>query len=75
LLLRWLEREYPLVAGARFKLFLLDYLCFRFFLDFIKPVELWPWGLSAVQTAAVLGWLYYWRYLLNPSCLFQIKSV
>jgi prolipoprotein diacylglyceryltransferase len=70
LLLRWLEKEYPLAPGARFKIFMLDYLCFRCLLDFIKPVELWPWGLSAIQSAAVLGWLYYWRYLLNPGRLF-----
>lgn len=65
------ERAYPLASGARFKIFMLDYLCFRFLLDLIKPVELWPWGLSAIQTAAVLGWLYYWRYLVQPKRLFE----
>jgi len=71
LLMHWLERKYPLQSGARFKIFMLDYLAFRFIIDFIKPLELWPWGLSAIQTAAVLGWLYYWRYVLWPGKLFR----
>lgn len=70
LLMRQLELRYPLQSGARFKIFMLEYLAFRFGIDFIKPVTLWPWGLSAIQTAAVFGWLYYWRYVLNPKRLF-----
>lgn len=73
LLMRMLEQNYPLQPGARFKIFMLDYLAFRFLIDFIKPIQLWPWGLSAIQTAVVLGWLYYWRYVLWPGKLF-VKS-
>ncbi len=42
--------------GARFRRFLLGYLAFRFAVEFIKPRPFtYPWGLTAIQTGALLG--------------------
>ncbi|MCS7078581.1 MAG: prolipoprotein diacylglyceryl transferase [Chloracidobacterium sp.] len=42
--------------GALFRRFLLAYLAFRFTVEFIKPRPfVYPWGLTAIQTAALLG--------------------
>ena len=53
-----LQKRYVLLEGARFKLFMISYLSFRFLLDFIKPHYNYPVGLSAIQIAAVLGLLW-----------------
>jgi prolipoprotein diacylglyceryltransferase len=45
----------PYVGGELFRLFLLGYLAFRFFIEFIKPSDK-PWlGLSAIQIASFAG--------------------
>lgn len=42
--------------GALFRRFLLGYLAFRFAVEFIKPrLFVYPWGLTAIQTVALLG--------------------
>lgn len=45
--------------GSRFKFFLISYLIFRFFIEFLKPVYLHPMGLSSIQLAALGGIGYY----------------
>jgi phosphatidylglycerol---prolipoprotein diacylglyceryl transferase len=56
-----LERNYELVAGSMFKIFMIAYLLFRFLLDFIKPhYNIIP-GLSSIQLACVTGLIYYRR--------------
>lgn len=72
LLLLWvalhrLERRYVLVPGARFRLFMMAYLLFRFLLDFIKPHYTWAIGLSSIQVAALLGLVYYYKSFIFPS--------
>ncbi|MCD2426182.1 prolipoprotein diacylglyceryl transferase [Niabella pedocola] len=69
LLIRYLERLVPLDSGARFKIFMIGYLLFRFVLDFIKPHYTWPVGLSSIQIACLLGLLYYFRYIIQPKRL------
>jgi len=69
LLLLWLsltaiEKKWKLAAGERFKLFMIAYSGFRFFLDFIKPHYTWGIGLSTIQITAVIGMAYY--YFFNP---------
>jgi prolipoprotein diacylglyceryltransferase len=45
----------PFWNGQLFRLFMLGYLLFRFFIEFIKPSDK-PWlGLSAIQIACVMG--------------------
>jgi len=42
-------------SGDLFKLYMMAYLTFRLFIDFIKP-DFHPfWGLSAIQVACFLG--------------------
>jgi len=70
LLLIFVERNYKLVSGVRFKLFMIGYLLFRFLLDFIKPGYRLPIGLTTIQLTCVCGLLYYYhtiyRLVLSP---------
>jgi prolipoprotein diacylglyceryltransferase len=45
----------PLPNGALFRLYLLGYLLFRFFIEFVKPTWKPYAGLSAIQLSAILG--------------------
>lgn len=64
-----LEKRYTLVNGARYKLFMIVYLFFRFMLDFIKPHYTFSIGLSTIQIACLLGLIYYYRYIVSPKRL------
>jgi phosphatidylglycerol---prolipoprotein diacylglyceryl transferase len=64
LLILWLsiiyiEKKGPLSNGTRFKVFLISYLIFRFFTEYLKPAYFHPIGLSSIQIAALGGLLYY----------------
>jgi phosphatidylglycerol---prolipoprotein diacylglyceryl transferase len=48
-----------LKSGDRFKLFMVSYLSFRFWIDFIKPDFHPLLGVSAIQVACLLGLSYY----------------
>ena len=63
------KKTVPLENGALFKLFLMGYLLFRFALDFIKPHHTYPFGLSTIQIACLLGIIYYLPYILQPKKL------
>lgn len=56
------ERKAALPDGDRFKLFMVGYLCWRFVVEFLKPVWVTPLGLSTIQLAALAGLIYYRRY-------------
>ncbi|MBN9296838.1 MAG: prolipoprotein diacylglyceryl transferase [Filimonas sp.] len=64
-----LEKKYPLQNGARFKLFMISYLVFRFLLDFIKPHYFFNIPFSTIQLTCLLGLVYYYRYILQPKKL------
>jgi phosphatidylglycerol---prolipoprotein diacylglyceryl transferase len=50
--------------GDRFRLLLLGYLGFRFFIEYLKPIpHVYALGLSGLQWLCVLGTVYYLRYL------------
>lgn len=71
LLLLWmgvsyLRKKVALQNGALFKLFMISYCAFRFCLDFIKPHYTFPFNLSTIQVVALLGLLYYCRYITHP---------
>jgi prolipoprotein diacylglyceryltransferase len=55
--------------GVRFKIFLFLYLCFRFCIEFIKPVTIFLFDLSFIQISSLSGVLYYaylfFRFLKN----------
>jgi Prolipoprotein diacylglyceryltransferase len=67
--LRQLERRRGLADGARFKIFMIAYLGFRFWVEFLKPSPDFFFGLSAIQLACAAGLLYYARELAKPSRL------
>jgi phosphatidylglycerol:prolipoprotein diacylglycerol transferase len=70
-MLLFIGRRYALVNGARFKLFMIAYLLFRFGLDFIKPGYRYALGLGSIQLACLAGLLYYSPVILFPSRLTQ----
>lgn len=56
--------------GSLFKIFMLSYFSFRFFIDFIKPHFSYEFGLSSIQILCILVWLYYSKTIikfLNPN--------
>lgn len=55
----YIEKKYPLSNGTRFKIFLISYLIFRFFIEFLKPAYDHPIGISSIQIAALSGVFYY----------------
>jgi phosphatidylglycerol:prolipoprotein diacylglycerol transferase len=54
-----------LVNGAKFKLFMIFYMLFRFVLDFFKPHYTSSIGLSIIQISCMLCLLYYAKTILN----------
>lgn len=80
LLLLWigliqLERKYQLAEGARFKIFMIAYILFRFLLDFIKPHYTFSFGLSTIQVTCLAGLLYYFILLFSNKNLILKKSL
>ena len=76
LLLLWIslrraDNKWKLAPGARFKLFMMTYMLFRFLLDFIKPHYTFSIGLSTIQLTSLAGLLYYYRYIIHPARLLE----
>lgn len=68
-----IERKYSFSDGSRFKIFLASYLLFRLFVEFIKPVYFFEFGLSTIQLVSIAGILYYYKVFLKPSNLFKSR--
>jgi phosphatidylglycerol---prolipoprotein diacylglyceryl transferase len=68
------ERYHEFTNGSRFKVLMVSYLAFRFFVEFIKPDYFFGVGLSVIQLVCVAGILYYYKVLVYPSRLSQPKS-
>jgi prolipoprotein diacylglyceryltransferase len=68
------EKKHPLAPGARFKIFMIAYLVFRFLLDFIKPHYTFPIALSTIQLTCILGLLYYSADIIKPGKLFTVHA-
>jgi phosphatidylglycerol---prolipoprotein diacylglyceryl transferase len=78
LLLLWagmtrFEKKYFFAEGGRFKVFMIAYLLFRFFIDFIKPSYIIAMGLSTIQLTAVAGLAYYLAISLRNKNLYLSK--
>ena len=78
LLLLWvmiinIEKKWQLENGARFKIFLIFYITFRFILDFIKPHYTFDIGLSTIQITCIAGFIWYAKYFINPKKLLAKK--
>jgi phosphatidylglycerol:prolipoprotein diacylglycerol transferase len=69
-----IEKKRKLESGMLFKIFMISYLVFRFLLDFIKPHFTWSFGLSSIQTACLIGLLYYLYILLILKIFFPQKN-
>jgi hypothetical protein len=54
---------------------MMSYCLFRFLCDFIKPHYTLPIGISTIQLTALLGLVWYYRYLLNPKNLLQQTTI
>ncbi len=71
--LRSIERIHQFQMGVKFKLFMLSYLIFRFFLEYIKPVHFASPIFTSIQLACLCGLVYYYRTLIfiltNPAKL------
>ncbi|MEA5466225.1 prolipoprotein diacylglyceryl transferase [Leptothoe sp. PORK10 BA2] len=63
------RKKYPHHAGDLFQMYLAGYLGFRFLIDFLKPDFHPLLGLSAVQVASLLGFLYACRQLSRRSLI------
>ena len=64
-----IERNHLLADGAKFKIFMIAYLSFRFALDFIKPHYTFPIGLSTIEITCVAGLIYYAPFIIDPTRL------
>ncbi|WP_299098215.1 prolipoprotein diacylglyceryl transferase family protein [uncultured Winogradskyella sp.] len=51
--------------GDLFKIFMLSYFGFRFFMEFLKPNVFYLLGLSTIQLLCVICWLYYYKFILR----------
>ena len=69
------NKNYQLANGAKYKIFLINYLFFRFFLDFIKPHYTFSIGLSTIQITALGGLVYYMLIYLTNKNLFLAKRL
>ncbi len=74
LIILWISIHYTasrilFQPGALFKIFMVCYLLFRFFIDFIKPHYTFNFGLSVIQLSCFAGLLYYSRYIIQPKKL------
>jgi prolipoprotein diacylglyceryltransferase len=46
-------------SGLLFKIFMISYYGFRFFIEFIKPNIFFVFGLSSIQWLCIICWIYY----------------
>ena len=55
------KQKNRLVNGTVFKIFMVAYFGFRFFIEFLKPNTFFILGLSSIQWLCVICWIYYWK--------------
>lgn len=65
ILLRQIKNQKSLENGTLFKIFMLSYFGFRFFIEFIKPNTFFILGLSSIQWLSILCYFYYYKTILN----------
>jgi prolipoprotein diacylglyceryltransferase len=64
-LLKTAEMKNSFINGFRFKGFMIGYLFFRFFLEYLKPHEMVFAGLSTIQIACLAGLIYYRKTIIK----------
>lgn len=60
-----LIKNIQLLNGDRFKLFMVLYFVFRFFIEFIKPYHSIFLNLSSIQWSALIIFVYYYKFLIR----------
>jgi phosphatidylglycerol---prolipoprotein diacylglyceryl transferase len=67
----WAEHRFTLANGAKFKILMIGYLIFRFFVEYLKPAYFWPGlPLTTIQSACLAGLGYYliiWKDLISTT--------
>lgn len=63
--LQQLQKKVSLKNGELFKVFMLSYFGFRFFIELLKPNVFYVLGLSTIQLLCVICWLYYSKFILQ----------
>lgn len=64
-ILKHIKNRVILKNGELFKLFMLSYFGFRFFIEFLKPNVFYTFGLSSIQILCVICWLYYFKFIFQ----------
>ncbi len=64
-LLKQIKNKAVLKNGEVFKIFMLSYFGFRFFIEFLKPNVFYVFGFSSIQILCVICWLYYSKFLTS----------
>lgn len=64
-ILKHIKNNANLKNGELFKLFMLSYFGFRFFIEFLKPNVFYVFGLSTIQILCVICWLYYNQFVIQ----------
>lgn len=59
LILKKIWDKKTLKNGELYKLFMVSYFGFRFFIEFIKPNIFFVFGLSSIQWLCIICWIYY----------------
>ncbi len=57
-------------SGTYFKIFMISYFTFRFFIEFLKPNTFLIFNLSSIQYLCLICWLYY----VNPIYTFMARK-
>lgn len=63
--LKWIRNNSNLKNGELFKIFMLLYFGFRFFIEFLKPNVFYVIGMSTIQLLCVICWLYYSSFIIQ----------
>ncbi|AOW21665.1 prolipoprotein diacylglyceryl transferase family protein [Urechidicola croceus] len=69
LFLKFIKSKINFKNGSLFKIFMILYFLFRFLIEFVKPNGFYTVGLSSIQIACLLTFLYYYKYILQPKNL------
>lgn len=64
-LLKTAEKKHNFINGLRFKGFMIGYLFFRFFVEYLKPHEIVFANLSTIQITCLAGLFYYRKTILK----------
>tara|TARA_R110002033_G_scaffold50094_4_gene97059 strand:+ start:14 stop:757 length:744 start_codon:yes stop_codon:yes gene_type:complete len=64
-ILNHIKKNSNLKNGNLFKLFMLSYFGFRFFIEFLKPNVFYVFGLSSIQLLCVICYIYYYKFIFQ----------